>query len=103
MRYIFKNKLSKLLFFIIAIFFSTTYIIFADDDISVKIYPLTDKSYEPISVSSNICYLSTESVVNAIYAGFTVIDLALIELNAPYPGISAIDPFFLGERRKQLN
>jgi len=98
MRYIFKNKLSKLLFFIIAIFFSTTYIIFADDDISVKIYPLTDKSYEPVSIEK-ICYLSTESVFNAIEAGFTVIPLALIELKASYPGISGIDPFyFRGEK-----
>jgi len=91
-------KESRLLFLIIAIFFFTTYIIFADDDISVKIYPLTDKSYEHVSIEK-ICYVSTESVFNAIEAGFTVIDLAVIELNAPYPGILSTDPFyFRGEK-----
>ncbi len=85
-----QNKIFGL-FFVIITSCSPVSWLFAED-ISVKIYPLTDKSYESISIDK-ICEVTQKSIINAEIAGFDVIELALIELHSPPPGISTEDPF----------
>lgn len=72
----------------------------AQIEISASVYPLSEEQFEEIPLEKDVCYLESQDMGKAFEKGFRVKELAIVELNAPYPGVPSLDPFiFEGKKR----